>query len=152
MEPAARLFVDTSALFSGPWSSEGGARALLQLGEARLVQLVVSPDVLRELESVCRRKAPGLLGLLALTLDHARLEITPAPTAAAVASADRWVRHAGDARVVAAAVRASVDFLVTLDRAHLLGNASLAAHLRLQLGTPGDALAWLRARWGAPGA
>jgi predicted nucleic acid-binding protein len=147
MENVPRLFVDTSALFSGLWSPQGGAYALLHMGEVGLIQLVASPDVLREIESVVRRKAPHALGLLALTLDRARLEISKPPNPTLMATSESLVPHAGDARIVAAALDASIDFLVTLDRAHLLGNERLLHRIPFPLGTPGDALLWIRARW-----
>ena len=149
MDGSVRLFLDTSALFSGIWSERGGARALLQLGEAGLVQLVVSRDVLDELERGLRAKAPEALGTLALLLDRARLTVVPAPRAPHVAEAEHWTKHLGDARIVAAARSARVDYLVTLDRSHLLDNQLLARNVSFPVGTPGSALAWLRARWAA---
>ena len=53
-----RLFLDTSVLFAGVWSAEGGARLLLKLGEAEVVILLVSSQVLNEIEGVIRRKTP----------------------------------------------------------------------------------------------
>lgn len=146
----ARLFLDTSALFSGLWSESGGARALLQLGEAGLIQLIISQDVLDELDRVIRKKAPEVLGTLALVLDRARVVIAPRPKPAPIADAERWTGHAGDARIVAAAQSARADYLVTLDRAHLLDNPLLKKHLAFPVDTPGSALAWLRARWARP--
>ena len=54
---AARIsvFLDTSALFAGIWSSEGGARMILRLGETRAIRLLVSPQVLDEIEGALRR-------------------------------------------------------------------------------------------------
>ncbi len=149
MAANARLFLDTSALFAGIWSETGGARALLQLGEAGLVELFVSRDVLDELERTIRRKAPGLLGTLALILDRARINVLPSPHSRSVATAERWTHHAGDAHIVAAALKANVEYLVTLDQAHLLENPALQKNLPFPIGTPGSALAWLRRRWPA---
>ena len=84
MKHNARLFLDTSALFAGIWSAQGGARMLLKLGEAGVVQLLVSAQVLEELETVIRRKAEGLLPNLALLLDRSQVQVlqTIAPFAA----------------------------------------------------------------------
>ena len=147
MAANARLFLDTSAVFAGLWSASGGARALLQLGEAGLVDLVVSSEVLAELERTIRRKAPNLLGTLALVLDRARITVLPSPPSKLVDTAEAWTRHRGDALIVAAALKARVDYLVTLDQAHLLDNPTLQVHLPFPVGTPGSALAWLRNRW-----
>ena len=56
------LFLDTSALFAAIWSTAGGGRMFLKLGEADAVQLWVSSQVLTELENVLRCKAAGALG------------------------------------------------------------------------------------------
>jgi len=145
-EPRPEVFLDTSALFAGLWSAEGGARMLLTLGEAGAVKLVVSAQVLGELEGAVRRKAPELLGQLAWALDRCRLEIAPPPPGAALARGRLLVGQAGDALVVAAAWSAGVEFLVSLDRPHFLENRALVAAAPFQIGTPGDCLAWLRER------
>jgi hypothetical protein len=54
--------------------------------------------------------------------------------------------HAGDARVVADAAGAKPDYLLTLDKEHLLGNAKLRRQHPFPMGTPGDFLLWFRAR------
>ena len=77
MKPKPRLFLDTSALFAGIWSAEGGARMLLKLGEAGVVELLVSSQVLEEIEDVIRRKAAQLLGTLALLLDRSQAKSEP---------------------------------------------------------------------------
>ncbi len=147
MAANARLFLDTSAVFSGLWSETGGARALLQLGEASLVDLLVSHEVLAELERTIRKKAPELLGTLAVILDRARIGVLPSPHGKSAETAEQWTHHKGDALIVAAALKARVDYLVTLDQAHLLDNPALQEHLPFPVGTPGSALAWLRNRW-----
>ena len=45
------VFLDTSALFAGIWSAKGGSRMILKLGEAGVIRLLVSPQVLDEIES-----------------------------------------------------------------------------------------------------
>lgn len=62
MPPRVSVFLDTSALFAGIWSAEGGARMILKLGEAGAIRLLVSPQVLAEAESALRRKAPETCG------------------------------------------------------------------------------------------
>jgi predicted nucleic acid-binding protein len=75
-----RLFLDTSALFAGIWSAQGGGRLLLRLGEAGAVQLIVSSQVLQELEAVIHRKASQHMPTLALLLDRSRVKVVqPAP-------------------------------------------------------------------------
>jgi predicted nucleic acid-binding protein len=142
----ARVFLDTSALFAGIWSSQGGARRILDLAEANIVDLLVSSQVLDEIESVIRRKAPSALGALALVLDRARTATVAEPGPDLVSQAGAWVPYAGDAAVLAAALAAGVDYFVTLDRKHFLGKSALADRVPFPIGTPGDFLIWIKSK------
>ena len=133
-----RLFLDTSALFAGIWSPGGGARLILQMGEAGAVQVVVSRQVLSELETALRRKAPHLLPVMALLLDRLQPEIAPPALAEQVQTCLAFTGHPGDAQVLADAWQAGVDYLVSLDQQHILDNVDAAAALPFSLGTPGD--------------
>ena len=139
-------FLDTSALFAGIWSAEGGSRMILKLGEAEAVRLLVGPQVLDEIESALRRKAPDMLGLLALLLDRSCVEVVLSPTSDTVRDSEVLTGHSGDAQVLAAAWAAGVDYFVTLDRKHFLDNPTLRDAVPFPVGTPGDFLAWYRAQ------
>jgi len=143
--PEGRIFFDTSALLAAVLSAGGGARALLKLGESGAVHIWVGPTVLREADEVFQRKAPDLLPLLAALLHQAQVQIGPAATADQQARAASAVDYAPDARIVAEALTCQVDYFVTHDQERLLRNPRLSA-LPLQVGTPGDCLAWLRQR------
>ena len=140
-----RVFLDTSALFAAVLSATGGARQLFKLGEAGVITLWVGPTVLAEMDAVLTRKSPGSKGALALLLDRAKVQIGPAPAPAMQAQAQAVVTYPPDAGVVAEALTAQVDYLVSLDRQHLVDNPRNTA-LPFPVGTPGDCLAWLRAR------
>ncbi len=135
--------MDTSALFAGIWSVEGGARMLLRLGEAGAVQLLVSGQVLQEIESVLRRKAPYHLGALALLLDISRIEVVPPAPPDLIELCGTLTGYEADVLVLAAAWGDEVDFFVTLDKRHFLDNDALRAAVPFHIGTPGDALAWI---------
>lgn len=140
-----RVFLDTSALFAAIWSESGGGRMILRLGEAGVVQIVVSSQVLAEIESVLRRKNPDALANLAVLLDRAQVFVNPeAPDDDLLASCLALARHPGDAQVLADACQAGVDFFATLDREHFLGNADLRDAVPFEVGTAGDFLAWVQ--------
>ena len=61
MPAKVSVFLDTSALFTGIWSATGGGRMILKLGEARVIRLLVGPQVLDEIGGALRRKAPNML-------------------------------------------------------------------------------------------
>jgi predicted nucleic acid-binding protein len=117
---------------------------ILKLGEARAVRVLVSPQVLTEMENVLRRKAPDALGLLALLLDRSGVEVVPAPTPDAVQECLALTGYLADALVLAAAKITAADYFVTLDREHFLNNNELKRSAPFPVGTPGDFLAWYR--------
>jgi predicted nucleic acid-binding protein len=145
MQTDARVFLDTSVLFAAVLSETGGSRLILKLGEAGAVQLLVGSRVLQEAEGVLARKAPQHRGRFALLLDRAGVTVGPAPGQDALDLAGAVVDYAPDAYVLAEAIAAMSDYLVSLDRQHLVGNPQTEA-LPFPVGTPGDFLAWFRGR------
>ena len=140
-----RIFLDTRVLFSAVLSETGGSRQLLKLGEAGVSALWVGPSVISGMDVVLECKSPTSKGLLALLLDRAGIQIGPAADPSDQARALTVVTYAPDALVVAEALTAQVNYLVSLDRQHLVGNPQ-AETLPFPVGTPGDCLSWLRSR------
>jgi len=119
---------------------------VLKLGEAGAVRLLVSPQVLGELEGVLRRKALQAMGALALILDRSGVEMTDPPPKVAVEDALTRIDHLGDARILAAAIVAGAEYLITFDKEHFLENPAVKGTMPFPIGTPGDFLAWYRAQ------
>ncbi len=117
---------------------------ILKLGEAGAVRVLVSSQVLVEIEEALRRKAPEALGELVLLLDRCLASTIPSPAQEAIQKSRDLTGHAGDAQVLAAAWEAGVDYFVTLDKEHFLNNAELRSIVPFPVGTPGDFLAWFR--------
>ncbi|MBI4494122.1 MAG: PIN domain-containing protein [Chloroflexi bacterium] len=138
------LFLDNSALFAGVFSSEGAARALLLLGEAALIRLTVCEQVVVETEQALARKATQVLPYYREALRRSRVRIVRDPSPADVAAHATIIAHQADVPIVVAAMQAGVDYLVTLNRRHFLDDPGVAARSGLRIGTPGDALAWVR--------
>jgi predicted nucleic acid-binding protein len=139
MPKSRSIFLDTSVVFAAVLSPTGGARKLFQLGEAGILKLIIGPGVLRECDEVVRRKAPATLPVLAQLLDIGRVEITQAASPISMEMALSIVEYEPDARVLAEAISARPDWLITHDKEHFLKerqNTSLAFHI----GTPGDLL------------
>jgi len=139
-----RVFLDTSALFAGIWSPEGGARMILKLGESGLISLLASQQVLTEIERVTRRKAPKELGTLALLLQRSNIDIVTGIVKDKLSRSSKVVNHPADASVIAAAWSSDVDYLVSLDKVHFLKNRQLKKLLPFDVGTPGDFLSWFK--------
>lgn len=142
----ATLFLDSSALFAGVASATGAARALLLLSEAGNLLLTVSEQVLVETEHALARKVPAALPVYREMLRQTRLRVVRDPPPQTVALHLAWMAHPADVPILVAAMQAEVDYLVTFNRRHFLDDPQLAGRAGLRIGTPGDALAWLRKR------
>lgn len=139
-----RVFLDTSALLAGLASPQGAAHLILALAEADLLTLVVSEEVLLEAERNLAAKLPEALPYYRQWREACPLEQVPPPSAGAVLRA-AGIIHPKDAAILAAAMEARVDYLVTLDRRHFLSDPEVARRSGLRIGTPGDFLVWFRA-------
>jgi predicted nucleic acid-binding protein len=146
MTPIPDIFLDTSALFASIWSATGGARMLLKLGEAGVIRLQVSSQVLIEVENVLRRKSPESLGALALILDQSQITVASIASTEHLTTCQTHISYPADAVIVAVAWSSNVDYFVTLDRKHILDNPLLHTAVPFPIGTPGDCLTWYRSQ------
>jgi predicted nucleic acid-binding protein len=134
-----KVFLDTSVVFAAVLSPGGGARKLFQLGEAKFIQLLIGPNVLRECEDVVRRKKPASLVDLARLLENSLVETVSTSAPKLIEAARLIVIYEPDARVLAEAMQAKPDWFITHDKQHLLKEPS-ATVLPFRIGTPGDLL------------
>ena len=146
--PGPDLFFDSSALFAGIASPTGAARALLLLGETQQIRLIITEQVVAETERAVARKIPTALSLVRQAILLSGVNILPDPPFAEVQACLSWMIDPTDVPILFAAMGARVDFLVTLNRKHFLEDATIAQKSRLRIGTPGDALTWMREQLG----
>jgi hypothetical protein len=140
------IFLDSSALFAGVVSAEGASRALLLLGERRLIVITVSEQVVAETERALARKVPQALFYFREALRSTGLRIVRDPLPEDVEAHQDIISHPPDVPIVLAAMRAEVDYLATLNRRHFIDDPTVAARSGLRIGAPRDALDWVRTR------
>ena len=135
-----RVFLDANVYFAGSFSPSGASALILQLAKRRRVQLVASRLVLREAERNLRAKGTRkALREFHNVMQDSTLQMVRTPS-------DRVLRryesdiHPKDVPVLAAALEANVDRVVTLDRRHFLPPAVRARAGRVKVVTPGDFL------------
>jgi predicted nucleic acid-binding protein len=132
------VFIDSSVLFAGSLSASGSARQLILAGASGSVDLVVSSLVLEETRRNLVAKAPRGLPFLTILIETRFARITD-PAAELVAPVSTVV-ELKDAPIVAAALAASVNYLITYDRKHLLSQSEvIQKHYGPPVATP-DAL------------
>jgi len=138
------LFFDSSALFAGVVSSEGAARVLLLLAEAGTITITISEQVVAETERAVARKVPLALAYYREALRSAGLRIARNPSLEEVESRQGIFSPQAVVPIVVAAMKTQVDYLATFNRRHFIDDPDVALKSGLQIGTPGDALAWVR--------
>ena len=142
--PKLNLFLDSSALFAGVVSSTGASRVLLLLGESEVIQITISEQVITETERAVARKAPQAMTYLRKALRKTKLRIMPSPSRQQVEAHQDLIIDPTDVPIVLATMNAHVDYLVTLNRRHFIDDPGVAEKSGLRIGSPGDALAWVR--------
>jgi len=138
------LFLDRSALFAGIVSATGAARVLLLLAETDHITLTISEQVVTETERVIARKVPQALNDLRQAILASAARIVRDPSPEEVMAHLNLISHPADVPIVLAAMRAKVDYLVTLNRKHFIDDPDVAQQAGLRIGTPGEVLNWVR--------
>ena len=107
-----RIFFDTSAYIAGLRSPVGAARELLNLAAAETIGMVVSEEVVTEIDRVVTRKFPDLVQESRQIWKELKLEVMPNPspgdTKPFLEKLDK-----GDATILCAARLAKVSAFVT---------------------------------------
>jgi predicted nucleic acid-binding protein len=138
------LFLDSSALFAGIVSSTGAARVLLLLAETDFITVTISEQVVAETERAILRKVPKALNDLRSAIFASRAQILRDPSPEEVNAHLHLISHPADVPILLAAMAAEVDYLVTFNRRHFIDDPEVTRGTGLRIGTPGDALSWVR--------
>lgn len=138
MKPIPRLFLDASVWIAAAGSTTGGSALILDLCHRRKSIAVCSRLVLLEAERNIERKLDRE-ALLRFYEKIASLEIdlVDPPSRQEIIAVEPIIGPK-DAHVLAAAHKANIQFLLTLDRKHFLIPKVLHSGLSFQIATPGD--------------
>jgi predicted nucleic acid-binding protein len=140
------LFLDSSALFTGIVSEFGASRALLLLAESGHITITILEQVIAETERAIARKVPRALLDLRQAILASQAQIVRDPSPKDVKAILYLISHIADVPILTAAMNASVDFLLTLNRKHFIDDPEIAIQSGLRIGTPGAALHWVRSQ------
>ena len=129
-----KVFVDTNVLIAGVHSVSGTSATILDLCEARVLQMVVSRQVLIEADRNFAAKFPRLVGRFHQFMHQLAPLMVEDPTPESVEKAASIVDRK-DPPILAAAQNANVDFLITLDKKHFL-NPKIRQKVMLKVVSP----------------
>ena len=132
-----RLFIDSSVLFSAANSERGHSRDLVLMSVRDELVLILSDYVLEETRrNLASLKKPKIFDLEFL-LSEAEVEMVTIDRDDILLAAERTVLK--DAPIIAAAKKAKVSMLVSLDKKHILGRPDLETYIDAPILTPKEA-------------
>lgn len=113
-----KVFLDSSVFIAAAISPKGSARDLIMKALSGEVKIIVSDLVIEETQRNIANKAPKALPALQIFLEALNPEVV-IPTKTLVNKVSRVIEPK-DAPIVAGAIYAKADYLVSFDRKHLL--------------------------------
>ena len=143
-----RVFLDTNVLIAGLLSRRGASAAILDLGEAEEILVVVSQQILIEADRVFSVKFPSLIGRYRKFIKNLAPLLLDDPKPSSVREAKKVIEEE-DAPILAAAKGGRVDYLVTLNTRHFSAPA-VQNFLSIPVVTPSEFLTAFRDFWEKP--
>jgi putative PIN family toxin of toxin-antitoxin system len=140
-----RVFLDTNVLIAGLASRTGASAAILDLGEAEEILVVMSQHVLVEADRVFLAKFPHLIDPFRKFVKNLAPLLIDDPKPQAVHEASKVIEP-DDAPILAAVKSESIDYLVTLNTKHFK-TAQVRDYLPTPIVTPGEFLVAFRRFW-----
>lgn len=141
-----RLFLDASALVAGVISPPGGSGYILLLGEMGSVDILVCAQVLAETRRALEKKAPRVLPEFERIMRVIKLQVCAEPALADIVFCQGLI-HPNDAPILAVALQARPDSLITLNIHHFIDDPQVAQKSGLRIETPGMYLARRKQRF-----
>ncbi|MSR77159.1 MAG: PIN domain-containing protein [Candidatus Omnitrophica bacterium] len=142
-----RIFFDTSVYIAGVHSLGGAARELLNLAEAETIRMVVSEEIITEIDRVMAGKFPELLQESRRLWKDLKPEVIPNPRADQVKPFLEKLPKA-DASILCSAFLAKVSMFVTWNTRDFMAHG-VAPLVDFPIVVPGDALKLFR-KWIEP--
>lgn len=144
-----RVFLDSNVLMAGLLADWGLPKAILSLGAARVIRLVIAEAVRLEVEenlllhaeALSPADADGLLSDYDELLRLVRPEVVALPSRVEVSRHRSLIRHEADVPVLLSAMAAAPDWFVTRNTDHF--DDAVAARTGLRIVTPRDFFAQL---------
>ncbi len=140
-----RVFLDTNVLIAGLASTTGASAAILDLGEAEEILIVLSRQVLVEADRTFAAKFPHLTERFRLWMKNLAPLLADDPKPKAVQEAAHII-HPNDAPILAAAKQEKVDYLVTLNTRHFM-TSKVQTYYGRPVVTPAEFLMAFRQFW-----
>jgi predicted nucleic acid-binding protein len=144
-----KVFLDTNVLIAGLASRAGASAAILDIGEAEEIRIVISQHVLIEADRVFFNKFPHLSSQFRMFIKSLTPLLIDDPNSQAVREASEVI-EVNDAPILAAVKLQKVDYLVTLNTKHFK-TPQVRNYASTPIVTPGEFLTAFRTFWNQAG-
>ena len=148
--PKPKVFLDSSGLISAVITPHEGTPIyrLVMLGEANIIDLRISREVIGDVERFVRGRNPAMMPTVAALVDRGDMAVTAEPHQETIALCETLTGYRPDARILAAAIECAADVLVTYDGEHLLNNPRIKPpDVSVMVMTPKQCLEWCYEQW-----
>lgn len=120
-----RVFFDSSVLISASISATGKSRYLLNLSDKNKIKGISSRYAVLESERALIKKLPEALLMFQKVIQEAN-----------IVKYEKMIKDKADAPILASAIEAKVDYLVTLNRKHFLSDKELQSKVDFKIIKP----------------
>lgn len=135
-----KVFLDANVYFAGFFSKGGASAFVIELANRNKFQVIATRLVLREADRNLKKKSDQkTLKAFHHFLQKTKIKVAPSPAEQSLREFEAFV-HPKDVPVIATAFEAKVDYLLTLDKQHLLKPEVLSHIKKFKILTPGDFL------------
>lgn len=117
--PSLTVFLDASVILAGLASPQGGSGFLLQAAKQKKITLIATPLIINEVNRHLPKLKLQSKQLKAL-LNRQVIRLIKDPDEAVISRCRRLTADPDDAHVLAGTILANVNFLLSLDKKHIL--------------------------------
>ncbi|MBU1322524.1 putative toxin-antitoxin system toxin component, PIN family [Patescibacteria group bacterium] len=117
--PSLTVFLDASVILSGMASPQGGSGFLLKAAKQKKIILIATPLIINEVNRHLAKLKLQSKQLKTL-LNRQIIRLVKDPDETTIARCCRLTADPDDAHVLAGAILANVNFLLSLDKKHIL--------------------------------
>lgn len=135
-----KIFLDANIYFAGFSSKEGASSLILEMARKKKILLYAGKLVLREADRNLRKKSSAAsLKSFHRYLQETKIRVVAFPKEETTQPYEAYT-HPKDLPVLGAALEAGTDYLLSLDKKHLLNPRLLSKMKKPKILSPGDFL------------
>lgn len=146
MHEPPEVILDSSVIISALHSSTGASAEILKLAEKGRVDVLAPRCLVKEITQVLGRKFPPAIPGFHELIENEILRPREDPARVYLSKAKGIIKDPKDAPILAFAMEAKVDYLITLDRKDFIDDPSVSKKSKLKILTPASFVKFLKSQ------